>query len=321
MIFQKQIEKIYRSTLYGRCDDNGTAFYFSAQDFEGLEAQPYTFVSSAGAKMKGYFYSYADRIKNRIVVFDHGYGGGHRSYMKEIEKLCRHGYLVFAYDHTGCMESEGESTNGFAQSLCDLNDCINALKADKNVDTTDISVMGHSWGAFSCLNITSFHPDITHVIAISGFVSVKKMVEQNFSGLLKGYRAHIYGIEEKANPRFVNCDAAETLSKTNSGVLLIYSDNDKMVKKDIHFDALKNALADKNNITLMLVGNKGHNPNYTENAVKLLGEYGRAKGKAIKKKRLHTEEDKKAFISSFDWDKMTEQDENIWAKIFETLDK
>lgn len=321
MIFEKQIEKVYRATLYGRCDDNGTAFYYSHKDFNGLNAQPYSFVSSAGNKLQGYFYSYEKPVPDRLIVFDHGYGGGHRSYMKEIEMLCRHGYKVFAYDHTGCMESEGEGTNGFGQSLHDLDDCITALKADDSVDTADISVMGHSWGGFSTMNIAALHPDITHVIVLSGFVSVKAMVEQNFSGLLKGYRKHIYGIEQQTNPKYVGFNGAQTLAKTKAKVLLIYSADDTLVKKEIHFDALKNSLEHKENIKLLLVENKGHNPNYTENAVKLLGEYGRAKGKAIKKKLLNTEEDKKAFVASFDWDKITEQDEKIWEEIFDTLDK
>ena len=108
MIFEKQIIGTFRNNFLRRCDDTGTAFYFSAADFPGLEAEPFSFPSCKGHELKGYFYHYDDPIPGRIVVFDHGFGGGHRSYMKEIELLCRHGYLVFSYDHTGCMESGGD---------------------------------------------------------------------------------------------------------------------------------------------------------------------------------------------------------------------
>lgn len=321
MIFAKQIEKVYRQTLYGRCDDTGEAFYFSKEDFDGLNALPYSFVSSAGNKLQGYFYSYANPNSDRLIVFDHGYGGGHRSYMKEIEKLCRRGYLVFAYDHTGCMESEGESTNGFAQSLCDLNDCLNALKADENINTADISVIGHSWGGFSTMNIAALHPDITHAVVLSGFASVKKMVEQNFGGIMKIYRNHIYGVEKEANPLFYEYDGGETLKNTSARVLLVYSDNDMLVNKAIHFDYLKSACEGKENISFLLCEGKGHNPNYTQEAVKLLGEFADAKRRAIEKGALQTAEQKENFKNSFDWDKITEQDEKVWEKIFETLDK
>ena len=39
MIFEKQIVNAYRGMAYTRCDDNGTAFYFSAEDFEGLSRE------------------------------------------------------------------------------------------------------------------------------------------------------------------------------------------------------------------------------------------------------------------------------------------
>ncbi len=321
MIFEKQIEKVFRSTLYRRCDDDGSTFYFSKEDFKGLEAQPYTFVSSMGNTLKGYFYSYENPNEDRLIVFDHGFGGGHRSYMKEIEMLCRRGYKVFSYDHTGCMESEGENTNGFAQSLRDLDDCLTALKKDENVNTLDISVIGHSWGGFSTMNIAALHPDITHIVVISGFLSVEEMVKQNFSGFLKGYRKCILGIEQKANPDYVGYNGVKTLSQTKAKVLLVYSSDDGLVKKEIHFDALKNGLAGKENIEFLLVDGKGHNPNYTREAVKLLGEYSAAKGKAVKKNLLQTKEQKEEFKNSFNWDKITEQDEKVWEKIFEALAK
>jgi hypothetical protein len=40
--------------------------------------------------------------------------------MTEIERLARHGYMVFAFDKTGCMESGGAAANGFAQAIADL---------------------------------------------------------------------------------------------------------------------------------------------------------------------------------------------------------
>ena len=111
MIFAKQIEAMYRKNLFARQDNQGEIFYFGPEDFPGLAAHGYSFPAGAGHALKGYFYHYADPIPGRLVVFDHGMGNGHRAYMREIERLCRAGFLVFSYDHTGCMESGGESTN------------------------------------------------------------------------------------------------------------------------------------------------------------------------------------------------------------------
>lgn len=321
MIFAKQIENIYRSKMFNRCDDKGVAFYFSAEDFSGLKSQPYIFASKLGHKLQGYFYSYSQPKADQLVVFEHGMGGGHRSYMREIERLAKAGYLVFAYDHTGCMESGGESTNGFAQSLCDLDDCLQALKKENSLKGRAISVVGHSWGAFSTMNIAALHPDIAHMVAMCGFVSVKDMVAQNFSGILKGYRKGIYALERRTNPDYVKFNAVESLKNTKAQVLLIYSADDQLVKKEAHYDVLHHALFGKENVKFLLETGKGHNPNYTADAAAYLGEYMTTLAQKLKKLELGNMEERKAFVESFDWWRMTEQDDAVWNVILETLAK
>ena len=320
MIFEKQVVNLFKKMMYTRCDDVGTAFYFSAADFPGLRQESCPFSSSAGHTLQGYLHSYDHPIPGRLVVFDHGFGGGHRSYMKEIELLCRHGYLVFAYDHTGCMESGGQDIGGFTQSLVDLNDCLNALKATERCRALDFSVMGHSWGGFSTANICALHPDISHIVVLSGFVSVKKLVESFFSGILKGYRKAVLKIEQESNPDFVTYNAARTLADCAAKVLLIYSSNDKLVIREIHHGILTKALEDKADTRILLEENKGHNPNYTADAVAYLAQYTADLTRKLKDKKLNTEAEKKAFRDSWDWDRMTKQDEKVWAEIFRALD-
>ncbi|MBR6764495.1 MAG: alpha/beta hydrolase [Clostridia bacterium] len=321
MIFEKQILKIYKSIAYTRCDDQGTARYFSAADFPGLVAEPYPFLSDQGVKLQGYLYHYETPIPGRIVVFEHGFFGGHRSYMREIEMLCRHGYLVFAYDHTGCMESGGTDPNGMAQSLSDLDDCIKMIKADDRFAGLDISVVGHSWGGFSTMNIAALHPEISHLVVMSGFVSVEMLVGSIFKGILKLYKKAVMRLETESNPFYVHFNGVTSLKETRGQVLLVYSADDPMCKKDPHYDALYAGLSGMENVEFLLVEGKGHNPNYTADAVAYLGEYGREKGQAIKAKALNTPEEKAAFVERFDWRRMTEQDEEVWNKIFETLEK
>lgn len=319
MIFEKQILNIYRVMAYTRCDDNGTARYFTAKDFHTLSSEPYSFKSSMGHDLIGYVYSYDNPISNRLVVFDHGFGGGHESYMKEIEMLCRHGFLVLAYDHTGCMKSGGETPNGMAQSLCDLNDCINTVKSDQRFLGYDISVMGHSWGGFSTLNISALHPEISHIVVLSGFVCVELLVNAFFGGLLKPYRKAVMALERQTNPRFVEFNAIESLKNSNAKALLIYSDNDQLCSASVHYEALKRELSGRENTTFVLETGKGHNPNYTADAVKYLGEFAKERTALLKRKNL-TDGEKHDFVCKFDWERMTAQDERVWKIIFEHLD-
>ena len=319
MIFEKQVVAMYKGMLHTRCDDVETVHYFSSEDFPGLKKESRPFKALAGNTLQGYIYSYDDAYSDKLIVFDHGFGGGHRAYMREIEMLCRHKYTVFAYDHTGCMESGGDSPKGLAQSLCDLDDCITMLKASEDLGKRDLSVIGHSWGGFSTLNITALHPEISHIVAISGFVSVEEMIKTFFSGILKLYRKAVFQLEKDSNPRFSEYNAVTTLSSSNTKALLIYSENDTMCRR-YHYDLLNKALGAKENISLMLLKNKGHNPNYTEEAVKYLGEFSAARTKLLKSKTL-SRHDKAQFVSSFDFKKMTEQDEEVWKLIFEHLEK
>ena len=315
----KLIEKAYRSNLFIRNDNPNGIFYFSAGDFPGLQAHPFECRSSMGHGLKGYFYCYDHPVADRLVVFDHGMGNGHRAYLREIERLAKAGFLVFSYDHTGCMESGGENTNGFAQSLRDLDDVLKALKKVPELSGRGIAVVGHSWGGFSTMNIAALHEDLTHVVSMSGFISVKIMLEQLFTGILKGAVKGLYQLEKQANPDYVEFDAVQTLGHTKAKVLLIASSNDGTVKKEHHFEVLRRALAEKENILFLLTEGKGHNPSYTCDAVRYKDDFYAAFQKAVKKKKLETPQQQKEFMARFDWRRMTEQDDTVWEKIISHL--
>ena len=319
MLFAKQIETMYRKNLFIRNDNPNGIFYFSAADFPGLHAEPYGFKAGAGHDLKGFFYYYDDPIPGRLVVFDHGLGNGHRAYLREVERLAKAGFLVYTYDHTGCMASGGDSTNGFSQSLNDLDHCLQALKAEPDLADRTISVMGHSWGGFSTMNICALHPEITHVVSMSGFVSVELMLQQIMASPLKGFRKPLMALEQRTNPDYVRFDARKSLADTDARVLLIYSEDDKTVSKATHYDSLYAALSGKENIRFLLVDRKGHNPNYTEDAVVYKDAFFKEFSKALKKKQLETPQQQEAFMARYDWRRMTEQDDALWQQIIDHL--
>lgn len=323
MLISKQIEKFYKSTLLRRHDDDGRLFYFSIDDFPGLSRTPFSFKTKKGHILTGYFYHYKDFSsygKDRLIVFEHGMGVGHRAYMKEIEMLSRHGYLVYSYDHTGCTESEGEHIMGLSGSLADLDGCISALKSEAGYEGSAISVVGHSWGGFSTLNILGYHPDIRSIVAISGFISLEEMHKQVVPAVLAPFRPSLYRLEQEINPEYVASSAIDVLFATDAPALIIHSLDDDSVSAKRHFNKLRKSLSDKPNIEFITLTDRGHNPNYTAEAVKYKAEFFKAHKKRIKK-NLHKDESHKAFLSSYDWHKITEQDTELWNKIYEFLDK
>ncbi len=317
MLFEKTIEKKYRAQFHTRYDDVGLAYYFSTEDFPDLTAEPYAFLSRDGNRLQGYFYHYDNPIPGRVVVFDHGMGGGHHSYFREIEKLARHGYLVFAYDHTGCMESEGDSTNGLAQSLSDMDACLDAIKAD--FGDLKISVMGHSWGGYAAMNIPAYHPDVAHVIVLSGFVSVSRMLRQVFGGVLRAYYRPMMELECSANPDYVCACGIAALKNTSAEVLIIHDAEDQIIRAEQHFNVLWNKLIGRKNIHFLKTHGKGHNPNYTEDAVRYLGRYFAELKKKLKEKSFDSPVSRRAFVIKHSWRRMTEQDDSVWEAIFTVL--
>jgi alpha-beta hydrolase superfamily lysophospholipase len=314
------VVSIYKSTLFRRHDDDGSIFYFSAADFSGMVATPYSFKNKKGEKLSGNFYSYENPIANRLVILDHGMGMGHRAYMREIEMLARHGYLVYSYDHTGCTESEGENIGGFAGSLSDLDACISSIKSHPEYSSLKISVFGHSWGGFSTMNILALHPDIEAAVCISGFISVRDMQRQVVPFFFAKARRTLYDLEAELSPEYVTASALDSVSNTDARVLLIHSTDDKTVSYSKHFKKLIRAASGRDNVRLLTVKGKNHNPNYTREAVYYKEAFMKEHDRAAKEGRLSTEEQKAAFISHFDFYKMTEQDEAVWAEIFRTLD-
>ncbi len=314
------ITKTYKKTLFSRHDDDGSVFYFQTEDFPGLLREPYSVNNQKGERLSGYFYHYEGYRDDALVVFEHGMGTGHRGYMREIERIAKEGYLVFAYDHTGCTESEGEHIRGFSGSLADLDAVISALLSDESYRNKKISVIGHSWGGFSTMNIGALHKELHAIVAMSGFSSVREMQKQVVPLILRPYLKVLYKIEERENPKHFDKNALESLKRTECKVLIIHSADDKTVSARLHFEPLRKALSNKDNIKFLKLDGKDHNPAYSKAAVEYKNKFFKELTRRRKEKTLSTDEEKRSFNAAYDFYRMTEQDEAVWREIFETIE-
>lgn len=315
-----KIQELFRSRVYARADEKPYVFLFSHTDFDGLKRDSYNINTERGITLVGGFYYYENPIKNKLVIFEHGMFGGARSYMREIEKLARHGYLVYAYDHTGCMESGGEDNGGFSGSLRDLDEVITKLKELDEIKGRELYVMGHSWGGFSTLNIAKFHPDVKKIVALAGFISPKVIIKQHVSGPYSIFSGIIYRGEVKASPKYMKCSAIDTLKNSDTKALVFHSADDHMVNFKKNFLKLKKALKNSENATFISVDGADHNPNYTKEAIIAKQEFYEKMQQALENGKLNTKEECENFKKSFDWYKITEQNQEVWDKIFKFLD-
>lgn len=312
MIFEKFITNIYKNQLLVRHDPDGSIFYYSPEDF-ALSYRPFEFTGDKGQTLRGFFYTVGETKKEKLIVFDHGMGCGHKAYMREILTLCEAGYEVFAYDHTGTLSSDGENIGGFSQSLADLDLALDALKSTGAIGGRSVCVIGHSWGAFSTLNISAFHRDITHIVAMSGFVSVRDMLE-DVLGAAKRYAPAIFRTEAESFPTYAYADARVSLKISDSKALIIHSRDDATCPFS-HFEKLQSALGDRPNTVFMALDGKRHNPNFTADAVAYKDGFFAELTRKAKKKQLATPEARAAFVASYDWERMTAQDTELWEKV------
>lgn len=320
MIFEKKVFGMYRDAVIHRYDEDPSVFYYSHEDFEGLQAEPYTFPGAEGQMLRGSFYFYGKKRTERIVIFEHGMGAGRRAYMKEIERLARAGHTVLAFDKTGCADSEGADSRCFAQALSDLDHCIRSLRRYAAYERSRIAVVGHSWGAYAALNIGALHPDVTHIVSLSGPLSVQALLGQYFPGPLKLYIPSVLAVERERNPDYADLNAVDSLARTQAKALILQSADDPMVKQSLHFDVLQKALADRPDTRFLLLDGRKHNPNYTPEAVRYKDVFMAEHSKAKKQKKLETPAQQLAFQDSFDFDLMTQQDESVWQEILRFLE-
>lgn len=320
MSIKQTFETEYKKMLFVRQDFNENVFYFSSKDFDGLNVKTIDIKSSKQHNLKGYFYYYDSFKKDTLVIFEHGMGPGHQAYMKEIEKIASHGYLVFAYDHTGCASSQGSGIGGFAQSLCDSDDVVKFLKQIKELEGYKYYVVGHSMGGYSTLNVVSLHNNIEKIVSISAMISVKHMHNQIFSGIKGFLKKYAYQIEKENNPNYIDIDVINNLKEYKGKALILHSTDDKLALYKYHFKKLYKALKEKENFTFITCKGKNHNPNYTYQALAYKDKFFEDLKENLKDNKLDTIDKKDAFKKSYDWNKITEQDDKVWKVIFDFLD-
>ena len=312
------VSALYKKYVVKRYDGDGIVKYYTYEDFPGLNAAPIEFKTPQGVTLRGNVYSYPGADGESLVVFSHGIGGGHRSYLREIERLCRAGFRVVGYDNCGCFASEGENIRGLTESLNDLVACVAWLRGQERFAEAKLSVVGHSWGGYAAANVLNFRKDIHAVVAISAFVSVREFLAAFLNGKMKLIRRGVCRFERRANPGFVDSNAVDALKDTGAKVLFIHSRDDGVVSVSVGLDYVRGRV-DNPNVRFLELDGKKHNPHYAADAVDYMnasfGEYN----KLVAKKKLKTDDEKRAYCADFDYRRMTEQDENVWKDIIDLI--
>ncbi len=308
---------IYKTAFGHRQDKNPQFKYFTPEDFDlTVEHMP---VRLYGVELAANLYTTKPvEACERVVIFQHGFGAGSSSYMTEIAHFAKRGFAVVAVDAYGCNNSAGKTVKGFYAGAEAVIAAYIGVKRDERLKNKPVVLVGHSWGAYSVL-AASASIKVDGVVAMSGFNAPAKCVcdivrssggglGKLFAPLIHGWIALFNFLKFGANG---NIKAAKAVKKSGVKTLIIHGEQDDIVV------GYKNSAVNKvkgENVTTVLLPDKRHNPYNTVAAENKLAEL-------TGEHKFGDEAEAQAYFANFDWQAVTEEDEEVMRTIDEFIEK
>lgn len=172
---------IYEDAFGKRFDtDFDLNLNLTLNDFPNLKFEKRNFSTDKENELEAGIYYKSGTITNTndfkaLIVLSHGMGDGHHAYLPDINALAESDYLVFSFDNTGCARSEGNQTEGFPQSIIDLEKALDYIERDPDLSMFPIGLYGHSLGGYSVMNVSHKDYPIKAVVQRSGPLTSKSI--------------------------------------------------------------------------------------------------------------------------------------------------
>ncbi len=310
MSIKEKFDKAYKSMFGFRLDKQPGLYYIAWQDLEGLHRDDFSFVNRFGETLRGGFY-YTDNYskKDALVIFSHGYGGGHISYIKEIYRIAQAGFRILAIDAAGCVESDGVALRGFNQQSSDIFDLISYLKTKDEYKNLKFDLVGHSMGGYTSLNLLNYIDGIHKVVALASPIAAT-CIYGNFAYRLM--KKEMERLEEESVPGWNKFNALDGAKKiTDTKIRYIQSLDDSVIKWKYSgkvFSKVKNP-----NFECIWVNGVDHQTCFTKDAAAKLKEY------INKLSKCKTKEEAVALKESSDWNAICDHDPKTMSLITDFL--
>lgn len=255
---------VYESIFSSRYETaEWTKFYLS--DFPGLAAELCEITTDDETALAGYHYSRAEgkSAPQGLVVISHGLGGGgHNAYMPFIDFFAKNGYLVFAYDATGCDASGGEDVEGLPQGVKDLDTVLRYVGGCEAYRDLPVFLFGHSWGAYSAGCVLESHPEVKAAVLISGFDRSKDMILQQGKEIV-GEVATVLSPSVLLYERckfgaWAERSVTESIQNSEASVLIVHSKDDMTVLPENGYDRYYEVFRDVSRVSFQLYEDRGH---------------------------------------------------------------
>ncbi len=297
----------FKKATFCRNDPSPALPYYQPEDFD-LSYQNFSFQSGKWL-LSGSFYFYQNVEKKGVILFLHGAGAGRSAYIKEIASFARRGYVVYAYDNTGCGESEGRYFYGLGHTNRDIKAFFAWFEMNNEFKTLPLYVVGHSWGGYGAL-LTSSYPSVRKIISLAGFTSPSREFAYYVNhGRYKKIRFLMSLVLKSLGGYDADVAVYSSLKKSSAKILYVQGDKDPMVLPQAGYLDLKHHLPNAS-IKYLIVPGRGHQPWRSEDANNYQAE--------LMKKGLITPY--APIELKMDIVRATALDENVMKSLFDFLD-
>ena len=246
-----------KNLCHTRSDGSPAFPYFSERQFN-VNREDFSFRSGSWMLHGSRYRAHAGPYRG-ILIFFPGIGSGRNAYIKPICLFAKQGYLVYSFDYTGCMESEGPYIYGMGQVVNDEKAFFDWLDHDPAAQGYERFAVGHSWGGYAALMASNPVYKVKRVVSIAGFNRVSEeyqvLAPQLQSKILLFLtKIYLWVRLGKAG----NMPASETLKNSPCRVLYVQGDEDKTVPLSVGRLSLQKDLPGAKNIAFVNVPKRGH---------------------------------------------------------------
>lgn len=254
---------LYNLGFKDRVDNSSNYYDYIKTVHPDFIREKTSFTSNKKQVLQGAFYRYPNTQYKALLVLPHGMGGGHDSYIAEMEYFARAGYLVFSYDNTGTNDSEGKKLIGLQQGPIDLNYALSYLETIPELAPLKVMLYGHSWGGYSVTAVNAYHHTIDAIVSVSGFEDPanslrehgRKMVGEKiewFMPYVRIYETLLFGKD-------ADLTGIQSLENTDAKTMIIHSADDTVVNFNDNYMAYYNRFQDDPRFTFMRLEDREHN--------------------------------------------------------------
>lgn len=253
---------VIHSSFRCRYDGNPKLRYQTAEE-AGCKSEPFSFYSGEHLLRGEKLYIGDTASCKKALIFFHGAGAGHTAYTLEMSYFAKKGYLVYGYDNTGCMWSEGKEVGDLAKSIEDVHAFFEFLKDDKDYHGQPLFALGHSWGGVGVLHC--LHPEIPvcKCVALAGACSLVDIYSSINGGVPNWMRKPIAAyLKRKYGKAAV--DDIKLFEKTEKPFLYIYGDKDELILNAKLDQTMLGYSKSNPAVSIQCVKNMGHNCYWTK---------------------------------------------------------